>query len=165
MNRADAEEFLFTEARLLDSNQLDDWLELTAEDFRYWIPVNEIDSDPSRHVSMLFEDRKECAERIFRVLESGLNHPQDPPSRVLRSISNVEVLGGASVDTARIACNLALYEYRGSGQRRGPAQSVQMFPGHCEYELRRDGERWLMVSKKVAFINLDGTINAMTFFI
>jgi 3-phenylpropionate/cinnamic acid dioxygenase small subunit len=165
MNRQEAEEFLFTEARLLDSYQLDEWLELTAADFRYWIPVNEPDADPSRHVSMLYEDRKDCAERIFRVLESDLNHPQDPPSRTVRCISNVEVHADESAGSTRVQCNLVLYEFRAPGQRRDTENRVHVFPAHCEYQMCRDGDRWLMASKKIEFVNLDGTLNAMTFYI
>ncbi|MDH3643622.1 MAG: aromatic-ring-hydroxylating dioxygenase, partial [Gammaproteobacteria bacterium] len=44
------EAFLYREARLMDENRYEEWLELFAEECEYWIPSNHEDGDPSREV-------------------------------------------------------------------------------------------------------------------
>ena len=110
MDWSEGQAFLSVEARLLDERDLESWLALTSEDFVYWIPVNTADADPRVHLSILYEDRRECAERIYRIMESGLNHSQDPPSNTVRFVSNIEVQSDDS--EAVLRCNTLLYEYR-----------------------------------------------------
>jgi benzoate/toluate 1,2-dioxygenase beta subunit len=163
MTRGEAEEFLFTEARLLDERKLEDWLELTADDFMYWIPLNDEDSHPETHLSIIYDSKADCRERIFRVLESGMNHPQDPPSRTARFVTNVEVIDNSGSE-AELRCNTLLYEYR-SGSGRPDTTSPNIYPARCHYRLRKTGEDWRMTFKKVSFVTMDGPLNAMTFFI
>ena len=134
MNREEAEAFLVTEARLLDQNRLYEWLDLVTDDFVYWIPVNEEASDPRHHISILHNNKNECRNRIFRVLESGLNHTQDPPSRTVRFVSNVEVGSAGAGDEEVLQCNLLLYELRsGFARRDAVAATPKLYAAHCEY--------------------------------
>jgi benzoate/toluate 1,2-dioxygenase beta subunit len=163
MNRQDAEDFLFNEARLLDDNDLRAWLDLTDDDFVYWIPVNDPDSDPTRHLSIIYDNKAQCSERIFRILDSGLNHPQDPDSATVRFVSNVQV-EPQSAGAVMIRCNTLLYEYRNRAARRDSITLIH-HPARCEYSLRDHDGTWLMTQKKVTFIHLDGPLDAMTYFI
>ena len=160
MNGQEAEQFLFAEARLLDENQLQAWLALAAEDFRYWIPVNTDQIDPELHLSIVYETKKQCADRIFRVSESGMHHTQDPPSRTTRFVTNVEVFPGTSDDEVVLGCNTLLFEVRAAGQRRN-AQPTAL-PARCQYRLRRDNGIWRMTFKKVLFVNVDGPLDTLT---
>ena len=83
------ERFLYHEARLLDEGQLDDWLALLTPDAYYWIPCNANDVDPTRHVSLIYDDRQHLEDRIWRI-KSGWAHAQDPPSHTRRIVGNVE---------------------------------------------------------------------------
>ena len=163
MDRAEAEDFLFREARLLDDNALREWLDLTTDDFVYWIPVNDRDSDPTRHLSIVFDDRARCEERVFRILDSGVNHTQDPESTTVRFVSNIEV---EPIDSGSVLvrCNTMLYEYRNRAARRDSIKP-NLHPARCEYTLRNDGGRWLMAKKRVVFAHLDGPLDAMCYFI
>ena len=49
------ESFLYYEARLIDEHQYDEWLSLWTEDALYWVPCNEDDFDPERHISIVYE--------------------------------------------------------------------------------------------------------------
>jgi hypothetical protein len=42
------EQFLYHEARLLDTQQLEEWLELFTDDATYWVPLEAEQKDPSR---------------------------------------------------------------------------------------------------------------------
>ncbi len=53
----------------------------------YWVPANGDDTDPTRQVSVLFDNRWRIATRI-RQLESGKRHAQSPPSRLARLVDN-----------------------------------------------------------------------------
>ena len=90
-DRADVDEFLYLEARLLDSRAYEEWLELFDEKSLYWIPSNRDDVDPARHVSIVYADRSQLELRIEQLL-SGSAWVQDPPSRLCRAVSNIEIL-------------------------------------------------------------------------
>src|ERR1700759_19182 len=88
-SRSAVEDFLYMEARLLDNRQFEEWMDLFTDDALYWVPAGRDDIDPSRHVSIIHDDKTAMAVRIKR-LRSGHAYAQDPASRVHRLISNVE---------------------------------------------------------------------------
>lgn len=90
------ERFYRREARLLDEERHQDWYALLADDLFYWMPLREnrfrrdkrAPFDPDSMA--LFDDRKaDIAVRIGR-LSSNLAWTEDPPTRHLYLISNVE---------------------------------------------------------------------------
>src|SRR5690242_19352633 len=80
---------LLTEARLLDRLQYRAWTALLASDFIYWVPANPGAPDPRRESARNFDDLRRILDRIALV-ETGLLSAQAPPSRLLRTVSNVE---------------------------------------------------------------------------
>lgn len=160
---AEAEQFLFREARLLDSGDLRAWLELTTADVVYWIPVNDADADPNDHLAIAYDDRRRLETRIWRITESGLNHAQDPRSVTMRFISNVEVEPAAAPGEQFVRCNLLLHEYRSGAQRRNVVPNVHA--ARCEYRLRFDDGAWKIAYKKIVFLTLDALLPSMTFLI
>ena len=40
LSRADAEDFLYEEARLIDEGHFEEWLDVFTEDGIYWLPIN-----------------------------------------------------------------------------------------------------------------------------
>ena len=88
-------DFLFDEATLLDEDRVDEWLELLAEDLRYWMPIR-VDVERGSGSSFdplsgLFDD--DIASMRMRVLKTHTTSfwSEDPPSRVHRAINNVVV--------------------------------------------------------------------------
>ena len=90
VDRHQIENFLYREARLMDEHAYDEWLALWTDDALYWIPSNEDDIDPERHVSIVYENKIRLEDRIAR-LKSGAAYAQDPKSRLSRIISNIEI--------------------------------------------------------------------------
>ncbi len=161
MNRSEAEDFLYREARLLNTGKNREWQKLFTEDAIYWVPANDPDADPEEHVSYIYDDMELLNERLGR-LESEYCFAQQPPSITLHQISNVEVEANGG-DEVTLRSNALIFEYRNNFQRR--SYPMQTFPAFCEHRLRRQDGQWKIAFKKVALLNCDGEIHDLTFLI
>lgn len=159
LQRSDAEDFLYHEARLLDQGQWREWQKLFTDDAIYWVPSNQSDYDPTQHVSIVYDDMQLLDDRLGR-LESDYCFAQQPPSSTLHQIGNVsiETIGG---DEVAVTCNVVIYEFRNNTQRR--FYPLQTFPAHCDYRLQRVDGQWKIKFKKVTLLNCDGEITDLTF--
>jgi 3-phenylpropionate/cinnamic acid dioxygenase small subunit len=155
LNRQQAEEILFEEARLLDARRYDDWFAMFTDDAIYWVPCNGEGIDPNREISLVYDDHARLRDRIDR-LNSGIAHAQSPPSKTCRLISNVQIQQ-ASTDTVAVTSAFLLYELRQSRQR--------IFAGHYLYRLRWASEGWKIVWKKAVLVNNDEVIDNLTFIV
>ncbi|MEL0083137.1 MAG: aromatic-ring-hydroxylating dioxygenase subunit beta [Gammaproteobacteria bacterium] len=161
MDRSQAEDFLYREARLLNTGKNREWQKLFTRDAIYWVPANDPDSDPEEHVSYIYDDMDLLDERLGR-LESDSCWAQQPPSTTLHQISNVEVEPDTENEVT-LRSNVLIYEYRNNVQRR--FYPMQCFPAFCEHRLRKEGDQWKIAYKKVALLNCDGEIHDLTFLI
>lgn len=133
IGRAEAEAFLFHEARLLDEGRLDEWLALFTDNCLYWLPMLD-DSDPSElEPSIVYDDRTRLEERIFRLNETRA-YAQEPPSRTQHNVSNVEVMSSED-GRARVLCNLIVLEVRVGDASQPDLGQPQLLAGRCEYLL------------------------------
>jgi len=155
LNRPEAEDLLYREARHLDDLRYQDWLAMLDENATYWIPCNGEGNDPNREISLVFDDRKRLTDRIGR-LESGLAHAQNPPSKTKRLVSNVQI-ENATEDAATVLSGLILYELRRGKER--------IFAGRYEHRLRLINGEWKIASKKVVLMNNDEVIDNLTFIV
>ena len=151
----DVEQFVYREARLQDELRYDEWEALWTDDAEYWVPANADDIDPTRQVSIIFDNRSRIATRI-KQLHTGKRHSQNPPSRLRRLISNVELLGGND-DDVMVGANFLVYESRERG--------VTLWAGRSEYRLRRTEEGWRMARKKVMLVDNDRPLHTLAFLI
>jgi 3-phenylpropionate/cinnamic acid dioxygenase small subunit len=155
LNRSEAEDFLYREARLLDERQYSRWLEMFSPDGTYWIPANHEQTDPAREISLVFDDARRLRDRIAR-LGSGLAHAQNPPSRTKRLISNVEI-DETDAETTMVISAFILYELRRGKER--------VFAGRYEHGLKRIDGQWRIASKKVVLVNNNEVIDNLTFIV
>jgi p-cumate 2,3-dioxygenase beta subunit len=90
MTRAQAEDFLYREARLLDDWDLDGWLTLWAPGAtRYVVPCNDDpDGDPATDLVLIDDDELRMRLRVER-LNSRKAHREYPHSRTSHQVSNV----------------------------------------------------------------------------
>jgi 3-phenylpropionate/cinnamic acid dioxygenase small subunit len=163
LSATEAEAFLFREARLLDTWDLRAWQALLTDDMVHWVPVNDDAPEPREHLAIVYDDREHVDSRIWRLLESGLNHTQEPRSLTLRFISNVECEEGPAPGEALVRCNLLLYEFRSGAQRRTVAPNIH--PARCEYRLRATESGWKIAYKKVSLLLMDARLPPMSFLI
>lgn len=154
-SRAEAEDFLFREAGLIDAWHLDEWLALWDRDALYWIPCNDDDSDPETHVALIYERHDGLCDRIAR-LNGGFAFAQEPRTRTSHAITNVIVDAGRD-GLAQVRSVLTLTTYR--------LGRVETFAGRVIHLLRRQGEAFRIVEKTVCLINNDGPIGNLTFII
>jgi benzoate/toluate 1,2-dioxygenase beta subunit len=146
-----AYQLLTHEAALLDARAFDEWLSLYTDDATYWIPAKFSDADPTRDVSIAYDDRRRLHERVLR-LKSGFAYSQDPPSRTCHTIGNVRILGDAD-GRLRVASNVVLVEVRRSVQT--------VYSGFVEHELTGDDLR--IARKTVRLLNADLPLGNLTF--
>ena len=150
---SDIEKFLFREARLADEHCYDEWLSLWTSDAIYWVPCGIDDTDPSRQVSLIYDDRAKLGERIAR-LKSGTVLAQDPRPRMRRVISNIEIEPAG--EEATVGSNFILIQARGSVQYTWCGRSI--------HKLREDSGIKI-AHKKVLLVNSEQEMPVLQFLI
>lgn len=151
----EAEQFVYREARLQDDHAYDAWEALWTDDASYWVPANGDDTDPTRQMSVIFDNRSRIATRV-KQLKTGRRHAQAPPSRVRRVVSNVELLE-TDDDTVAVGANFVVYESRERG--------TTLWAGRTEYGLRRTDDGLRMARKKVMLVDNDRPIHTLAFLV
>ncbi|CAI8043637.1 3-phenylpropionate/cinnamic acid dioxygenase subunit beta [Geodia barretti] len=154
-NLQEIEQFLYREARLLDNRQFHQWLELLAEDVRYWMPCGHPVTRPSDprdltepdELVVIDEDMDSLRRRIER-LDSGFAWAEDPPSRTRHFISNVELESTESPDEVKVYSNFIMYRTRGEREE-------DFYVGSREDILRRSEKGWLIAYRRII---LDQTV-------
>jgi ethylbenzene dioxygenase subunit beta len=153
MDRRVFEEFLFTEAKLLDERRFRDWMALFTEDGTYWVPAVPDQQSPFNQVSLFYDDRELMKTRVER-LEHPRIHIQTPPSRSAHLIGNVLVEeADEAMQEFVIASTVIMVEYRDDSQRT--------FAGRQTHRLRREGNNLRIVQKRVNLINCDSAFDAI----
>lgn len=152
------ERFLYHEARLIDEGKLDEWLALFTDDAYYWIPCNRADIDPTRDVSIIYDNREHLEARVWR-LQSGLAHTTDPPFLLRHLISNVELDGFHDGDLS-VSSNFILVALRSL-----PGWPQELFAGSYRHRLRRVDGAWRIAFKKVELLNNNQPILSLQFIV
>jgi benzoate/toluate 1,2-dioxygenase beta subunit len=149
-----AERFVIEEARLIDAGRFEAWLELFAEDGFYWVPAAPGQTDPYGQASLLHEDKTVLRMRVRR-----LAHPRAYSAQPMPRTAHL--IGGLVVDPpsgpgwdAEVRSTVHVAEYREPDRR--------LYAGHCLHRLRRAGESWRIVLKRVDLIDCDGVHGVIT---
>lgn len=91
------EQFLFREARMLDREQLREWLDTVVDpEIRYQMVMREErfrrDKSPASSTEVMpFDDNHRELELRVSQFETGLQTMLDPPQRLRRMLTNIEV--------------------------------------------------------------------------
>ena len=145
LSRAQAEDFLFAEAEILDDWRLMEWLDIITADIDYRIPVRATREVPdearafSAAAFHMIEDRASLVARMKRLTGGGA-FSESPRSRTRRHISNVRV-GTASDDEVEVRSNLLFFWSREDLQRLVSAE-------RCD-TLRIEGGKVLLARRTV----------------
>ena len=123
--RREVEEFIYREARLADEHQYSEWETLWADDGRYWVPASDIDN-PDAAMSVINDNRSRIRTRIAQ-LETGRRYSQSPPSRLVRTISNIEIQS-ETVGEFAVTAAFTLIEATSRGRH--------LWAGRVDYRLR-----------------------------
>ncbi|HVQ93170.1 MAG TPA: aromatic-ring-hydroxylating dioxygenase subunit beta [Mycobacteriales bacterium] len=166
LTRAEAEELLYREARLLDTVQLEEWLSLFTEDGLYWLPIEDAaePADAAGTVSIVYDDQARRAERVYRTLHTPVLD-QNPRSRTVHMVGNVEVLDPDDRGDVRVLCNQVIGEIRSGGHRQVGLNTTRWFGARCEFRLRPGRDGWRISLKKTVLIDSDQPLYNLTFLI
>lgn len=140
------EQLLFREARLLDEQAYEPWLELLSDRLRYWAPVRsnvDVETFDKPGLLALFDDRKADLSMRVRRLRTGHAHAEKPPSRVRRLISNVLILGQDDAGV-QVASSFLVTVSRWE-------QPAKVYSGGREDRWIKDGDRWLLEARRILF--------------
>jgi 3-phenylpropionate/cinnamic acid dioxygenase small subunit len=164
VSRLAVEDFLFTEADLLDHGLFEEWHRLFTDDGTYLIPLSDDGHDLSRYAAIVNDDPLRLEERVYHL--SHVPFPsQSPRSRTLHLVTNVRVRPvsqGDSIVTVvsnQLICEMRLGDFRqvGLGDQR-------LFAAEMEHRLQVVGDGAFKISKKtVRLLNRGASISNLTF--
>ena len=141
------EDFLIREARLLDDRRFDEWRELFTDDGYYWVPLRPEQESPVGESSLFYDDKKIMETRFERLAHPRI-HAQSPPHRTCHVVGSIAV---EEIDAERGEClvrsSMIMADYRARTQR--------VFAGQVRHRLRRAGDDYRIVFKRVDLINCD----------
>lgn len=122
------EDFLYTEADLLDERCFDDWLKLMSPDIRYTMPVRSVrlrrpsagragwpveNELSAPHELQLFDETIHTLRIRVERLYTGKAWAEEPPSRTRRVVSNIRVTS-ADTDHIQASSNFLYFQSRPS---------------------------------------------------
>ena len=113
----DVEAFLYREARMLEDNRFDEWLDCFSDDVRYWMPIQESTDGSSAAgeepdtFALFDDDRKSLELRVLRI-KTGDAHAEVPPSTTQRLITNITVEPAAADHSLSVRSNFLVYQER-----------------------------------------------------
>ena len=159
---AELHDLLIDEARLLDHNRADEWLQLLADDLIYRMPVRRtvyrrqgLGFDPL--MAHFDDDYPSMALRVQR-LHSDSAWAEDPPSRVRRFVSNV------TVHETDVANEYAVGSYLLMLRSRYDESSYDIISAQRDDVVRRTAEGW-RIARRIIYTDqsLLGTPNLAIF--
>ncbi len=83
-------DFAYAEARMLDEQRFEEWLNLFTDDGYYWMPLAHDQDDPRLHASLLYEDKLLLQVRVER-LAGQRTFSQQPKSRSHHLLARPEI--------------------------------------------------------------------------
>ena len=145
------EQFLYHEARLLDTGQLEAWLDLFTDDATYWLPLERDQKDPFETSSIIHDDRTLLELRVKQARHPRA-HARQPLARTVHQVSNIMVAGEANGDTV-VHSTLQLVEFRNEKQR--------LYGALVEHRLRRARAGFRIAHKRVDLVNSEGELEGI----
>jgi 3-phenylpropionate/cinnamic acid dioxygenase small subunit len=139
--------FVLAEARLLDQQRYEEWIELFTDDGCYWMPLAPGQSDPKLHTSLMYEDKLLLQVRVER-LKGARTFSQQPRSRShhLLQVPTVEARDDAAGEY-RLWTPFHYVETRLDEQ--------QLYAGWATHELVVEGDALRIRLKRVELVNCD----------
>jgi 3-phenylpropionate/cinnamic acid dioxygenase small subunit len=145
-----AEDFLYQEARLLDTGRLEEWLALFTDDATYWLPLELNQKDAVETSSLVYDDRTLLDLRVKQARHPRA-HARLPLARTVHQIGNVTAVD--EKDFLRVNSTLVLIEFRSEKQRTWGAL--------VEHHLRRAGDSFRIAHKRVDLVNSEGELDGI----
>jgi len=140
VTRSEVEDFLYTEAALLDAWSLDDWLQLYDEDAKYEVPCNDApDGNPDTDLLLIDDDYARLRARVAR-LNSRRAHREYPHSGTNHQIFNVRVANPNEGGEIGVTASFTVWRFRGG--------KASCYVGRYRYRLRLSDNGFRIASKR-----------------
>lgn len=142
------EQFLFREARYLDTEQYDAWLEMLADDIHYWMPVRENRRRADQNGTVIaghmafFDDDFLCLQRRVSRFQQVSAWAEDPATRHTHLISGIEVLNTAVANEYLVHSTFVNYRSRCESDN-------DLLCGRREDLIRRTGRTLKLARRKI----------------
>jgi 3-phenylpropionate/cinnamic acid dioxygenase small subunit len=151
--RHEAEQFFNHENELLDSRQFEAWLNLLADDLRYWMPLarnrplGQWHDEWTREGKDLnwFDEGKFEIEQRVKQIATGVHWAEEPVSRTCHMVANLQVTA-AEKDTVRTRCRFIVYRNRTETE-------TDFFVGKRNDLLRRGGDAGFRIAERQIFLD------------
>ncbi|MBP5123743.1 anthranilate 1,2-dioxygenase small subunit [Pseudomonas protegens] len=148
------EQFFYRKSELCDAQDWDAYLQLFAVDGEFHLPQWDSEHvytrDPKREMSLIYyANRSGLEDRVFR-LHTGKAASTIPMPRTLHMVSNLRIAEGDN-GLLRVRLNWHTLFYR--------LATSEEFYGHATYDLKPQGDSWLIQRKHVLLLN--DTINSV----
>ena len=150
----EVEEFLYREAELLDERRFEEWLELLAEDVRYWMPMRrnvkfgELGREFTREGQDInwFDEGKDTLTRRVNQILTGIHWAEEPLSRICHMVSNVQILNAtpsaSEPSEVRVKSRFLIYRNRVETE-------TDFLVGKREDLLRKVEGQWQIAQRKI----------------
>lgn len=143
------EEFLYAEAELLDERHFEAWLDLFADDVRYWMPMRrnvkfgeqEREDTRERHDMNWFDEGKDTLRQRVQQLLTGVHWAEEPLSRVCHMVTNVQIMSSTD-DEVLVKSRFLVYRNRLQDE-------TDFFVGKREDTLRKVDKAWKIARRKI----------------
>ena len=144
------EQFLYHEARLLDTQRYEEWLALFTDDATYWLPLEHDQKDPIETSSIIHDDRTLLELRVKQARHPRA-HARLPLARTVHQVGNIMVEDGK--DEVKVHSTLQLVEFRSEKQR--------LYGALVEHRLRRLNGSFKIAHKRVDLVNSEGELDGI----
>ena len=149
------EDFLYTEAELLDQRQFREWLDLLAEDLVYFMPMRrnvkfgqhaaQENTRLGQDISWFEEGKWTLTKRVEQIL-TGVHWAEEPLSRVCHMISNIQIIearpSAQAAEEVTVRSRFLIYQNRVEDE-------TYFFVGKRTDVLRSAGGRWLLAKREI----------------
>ena len=152
--KEEVSEFLYQEAEMLDERNFTEWLDLLADDIRYWMPMrrnvksNEMDREFTREGQDInwFDEGKDTLERRVNQILTGVHWAEEPLSRIRHLITNVQLLDAtpSASDPAEVKVRCRFLVYRNRVETE-----TDFLIGKREDTLRKVNGSWKIAERKI----------------
>lgn len=149
----EVEDFLYTEARILDDRDYSAWLEFFSDDVRYWMPIRknlafrdaQKDITGPDDVAWIDDDKTTLSKRVQQI-QTGVHWAEEPLSRVSHLISNIHLPQACSElaegEEVEVHMNFLLHRNRLETE-------TDMLAGRRHDTLRRSGDSFKICRRKI----------------
>jgi benzoate/toluate 1,2-dioxygenase subunit beta len=144
------EQFLYYEARLLDTQRYEEWLELFTDDATYWVPLEQNQKDAFETSSIIHDDRTLLELRVKQARHPRA-HARQPLARTVHQVGNIMAEEGAG--EVKVTSTLQLVEFRNEKQR--------LYGALVEHRLRRVRDGFRIAHKRVDLVNSEGELDGI----